>query len=257
MFSVVIWRYETWVLPDLENLKAGCLKAIHHKDDGTNANQQRSNDPAAIPPIEETRTDSDERPKGSGHVEYDCLVAFYTRFLARFTMWLVGATLVLGIGTCIAGFAAFRATTHMLIVERANVSGGGYFPKIGDTEERRNEFSLRVNNYGKTPAYVSHVEIGFWPLGVSSPPVDPRYERCYALSAVVPPGKESLETDVRIPRDEIPGNIIYGRFFYEDMFAGRHWGQGKKRSSGFILRIDESRVVWPVLNPPRAYIDWT
>jgi hypothetical protein len=45
--------------------------------------------------------------------------------------------------------------------------------------------------------------------------------------------------DVTLDRDEIKGDVIFGRFFYEDIFARRWWRRKRIRTSGFILRISE------------------
>jgi hypothetical protein len=121
------------------------------------------------------------------------------------------------------------------------------------------EFSLRVNNYGKTPAYVERVLIGYWDLRSGPLPEElPQNTTPYILCATVPPGTSSLETDVRILRSTMPGDIIFGRFFYEDIFARRWcWPFTRNvRRAGFVLRIDENRYVWPHA-APRVYTAWT
>jgi hypothetical protein len=50
------------------------------------------------------------------------------------------------------------------ITERAYVSGGGYFPGDPTTGWRGDTFQLTIDNYGKTPAFVTHVNIGYWSL---------------------------------------------------------------------------------------------
>jgi hypothetical protein len=141
--------------------------------------------------------------------------------------------------------------------ERAYVSGGGYFPSEDlSTGWKSEQFMLTINNYGKTPAYATHVEIGYWSLDYGPLPEDPPRGRRFDLGATVPPGKEGLPTDVRLHRSDIRGNVIYGRFFYEDIFARRFWGRKiRVRSCGFILQITPDRVVLPI-DAPRAYTDW-
>ena len=52
-------------------------------------------------------------------VDHDCLVAEYTKALARFTFSLVLVTFILGVGTFIAAMAAVQAAGHIPRVERA------------------------------------------------------------------------------------------------------------------------------------------
>jgi hypothetical protein len=136
------------------------------------------------------------------------------------------------------------------LTERAYVSGGGWFP--GKSPAKSSEFQLTINNYGKTPAYVTHVEIGYWSSTDGPLPNAPPAGRRYDLGATVPPGKEGLETDIKLDRaNDVAGDIIFGRFFYEDIFAkrlGRRFWQRKAqiRSSGFVLRITQDRVVLPL-----------
>jgi hypothetical protein len=142
------------------------------------------------------------------------------------------------------------------ITERAYVSGGGYFPGDPTTGWRGDTFQLTIDNYGKTPAFVTHVNIGYWSLSGGPPPEPPPSTTRHVLSAVLPPGKESLKMDVTLHRDEIKGDVIFGRFFYEDIFARRWWRKKKRvRSSGFILRIAEDRTTLAI-DAPRAYTDW-
>ena len=62
--------------------------------------------------------------------------------------------------------------------------------------------------------------------------------------------------DVKLHRDDINGDVIFGRFFYEDIFA-RRWFTKKSRirSSGFILRIAEDRETLAI-DAPRTYTHW-
>jgi hypothetical protein len=164
----------------------------------------------------------------------------------------------LAVFTGLLALLTWRNIVHLRRTERAYVSGGGFFPDITETTKGE-EFSLRINNYGKTPAYVKHVVIGYWDLKKDGPlPKDFPGGRLYYLYYTLPPGVSSLQTDVKIPKSEITGDIIFGRFYYEDIFSRRWWWPftRKVRWAGFVLRIDEKRYVWPHA-APRVYTAWT
>jgi hypothetical protein len=158
-------------------------------------------------------------------------------------------------------FVALFWTIYILrrntrIAERAYISGGGYFPNDPTAGWRDDRFQLTIDNYGKTPAFVTHVEIGYWSLSQGRPPDPPPCTKRHVLSAVLPPGKEGLKTDIKLHRDEIKGDVIFGRFFYEDIFARPWWTHKKRiRSSGFILQITESRETLAI-DAPRIYTRW-
>jgi hypothetical protein len=171
----------------------------------------------------------------------DLLLAIFTGLLALFTLLLAIFT--------------GRGIVHLKRTERAYVSGGGYLPEVAP-KQKGDEFGLRIDNYGKTPAFVTHVVIGYWDTKRGSPPEGFPGGTPYDLFYNIPPGQISLKTDVRIPRSEITGDIIFGRFFYEDIFSRRWIIRKKVRRSGFILRIDENNVVWPY-RAPRIYTDRT
>ena len=77
--------------------------------------------------------------------------------------------------------AARDAALHIPVVERAYVSGGGAFTaqQIIDRTNNRilitpiDPFQLTVDNCGKTPARVIHIEVGF--CDASSIPPAPKY----------------------------------------------------------------------------------
>jgi hypothetical protein len=143
------------------------------------------------------------------------------------------------------------------ITERAYISGGGYFASDPTTGWRGHIFQLTIDNYGKTPAFVTHVNIGYWSLADGTLPDPPPFTERHVLSAVLPPGKEGLKMDVKLHRDEIRGDVIFGCFFYEDIFAGRWFTKKTRiRSSGFVLRISEDRETL-AMDAPRAYTRWS
>ena len=122
--------------------------------------------------------------------------------------------------------------------ERAWISGGGYFPEMDITTGwKADEFGVRIDNYGKTPAFVMHVVIGYWDTKNGSPPKRFPGGKSYDLFYNISPGQQSLETDVKIPRSQIAGDIIFGRFFYEDIFS-RRWPVWRKSPAVWIYPAD-------------------
>jgi hypothetical protein len=199
-------------------------------------------------------TDQHQRAKIGGWISrHDKEIELVsTPLVAIFTAAMVFAMIAL----CFATSGLRRSSE---IMERAYVSGGGYFPRVtrsvghSTRQSRADSFQLTVDNYGKTPAHVNRVEIGYSrsPGKLGEIPV---YPHIFPLGAVVPPGKEGLTTDVKLHRSlDIRDNntVVFGRFYYETIMR-----DGEKYS-GFILRITDERVVLPVDDAPRAYTDWT
>jgi hypothetical protein len=185
--------------------------------------------------------------------------AIATEAQAQYTkwgLWLLGLTFV-------ATFIAARATWHTVHTVRdtsaqqlrAYVSGGGAFiarwvrdPKTDETRlELTDTFQVTVNNYGATPAHVSDVDVGFCNSN-AIPPV-PEYTQNVLIGGVIPPGKEGAPTAARFTRDQIKGDVIFGRFQYTDVY------KATARRSGFILQITDDRDVMPI-NAPSTYTDW-
>jgi len=92
---------------------------------------------------------------------------------------------------------------------------------------------VTVDNYGKTPAYVSHIAVGICSEEhLPKPDVLPAYyeERKMFVNLNVPPGKSGLLTPHRYNFSEAQDNLVHGGFYYTDIFGDSH-------SSGFILRV--------------------
>jgi hypothetical protein len=131
----------------------------------------------------EAASDANERQEKS---HLDRQLVKYTRYLA-----IIAALQFLALVAQAIYLA--RTIIHGRRVERAYVSGGGAFlqisgldPQTGKpTSQMTDTFQLTVDNYGKTPARVFNVEIGFC-NATNIPPV-PIYARNDLLSAVVPP----------------------------------------------------------------------
>lgn len=182
------------------------------------------------------------------------------RQLVKYTWWLA-IIAALQFGALLAqAFYLARTIIHGRRVERAYVSGGGAFleirgidQKTGEpTSQMTNTFQLTVDNYGKTPARVLNVEIGF--CNATNIPAVPTYARNELLGAVIPPNKEGAFTPVRLRRNQITGDTIFGRFTYETVFR-RRFAPAGRHHSGFILHITPTLGVEPI-NAPRVYTDW-
>jgi hypothetical protein len=115
------------------------------------------------------------------------------RQLVKYTLWLaIIACLQFG-ALLIQAFYLARTIIHSRRVERAYVSGGGAFleirgidPETGrPTSQMTDTFQLTVDNYGKTPARVFNVEIGF--CNATNIPKVPTYARNELLGAVIHP----------------------------------------------------------------------
>jgi len=154
-----------------------------------------------------------------------------------------------------ASEAARDAARHIPVVERAYVSGGGSFAVQQTINATTNvvtitpvdPFLLTVDNYGKTPARVIHIEVGF--CNSASIPPTPNYTITQLFNGVIPPGKEGALTGITFTRAQVTGDCIFGRFHYWDIFRER------MRHSGFILHIMPGLGVEPIAAPV-AYTDW-
>jgi hypothetical protein len=159
-----------------------------------------------------------------------------------------------------AAIGARMAAEHIPRVERAYVSGGATIQWEMKEEiritgnvlvpDRPRWLVITVDNYGKTPAYVSHIAWSVCPVSELPKPADlpVDYERSKMLVQMnVKPGAEGLQTMLRREFSECAGKIVYGRFYYTDIFSEPH-------SSGFILRITSSNTL-PFDAPPE-YTAW-
>jgi hypothetical protein len=141
---------------------------------------------------------------------------------------------------------------HSQKIERAYMSGGGYrakqivgmsayqTPLLGET----GEFQFCVNNYGKTPATLYGLGYGF--CDESAIPPSPAYTRLYRHNEIDPGRSGEPIARVPIPKDH-PRPVVYGRFYYETIFATRH-------SSGFLFRILPNQDSESIPPPSQDYI---
>jgi hypothetical protein len=157
--------------------------------------------------------------------------------------------------------AVFVAWTivHGRRVERAYVSGGGSFlGRVGrnvetgeDIIEMTDIFQVTVDNYGKTPARIISIEVGF--CKSNNIPPEPRFTLNEFFNGVIPPNERGAATPVRLHASQISGDVIFGRFNYETVFK-RPWRRDRTHHGGFALQVVD-RSVRPI-NVPRVYWDW-
>jgi hypothetical protein len=169
------------------------------------------------------------------NMEYDCLVAEYTRALARVTVWLVGVTGLLAIATLTAAIAAKRSADHIPITERAYVFGGvGQRGTVKvDGEVVGIWVRITMANYGKTPAFVSHTCIGWCKL--DDLPDVPIYRKRVEISDMYFPlmkMEEVRPTPAKVIMPPDGQYVVFQRVYYQDIF-------GSTRSSGSIYRLYE------------------
>lgn len=209
--------------------------------------------------------------------EVQARAAIAQAFWAQWSFWFLVATFA---ATAFAARYAYRAAvaTHrgaladeasavaanltLKVMEntaqmqlRAYVSGGGAFIAVPMRDYMSGEvrptltdtFQVTVNNYGATPAHVTDVDIGF--CNSNAVPPIPAYTENVLIGGVIPPGKEGARTAARFARAQITGDVIFGRFQYNDIF------RAGVRRSGFILQITDDRDVLPI-KAPAAYTDW-
>jgi hypothetical protein len=229
VFAIAVFVFvQSSLLLPIDSLKANCLKAIEH----TVQNSAQPNSPSGAGNAERRE------------VEYDCLVAEYTEKLARFTLWLVAATGVLGIGTFIAAVAAMLAAQHITIVERAFIHGGVHPDGRILAFEGDKIVGIRVKfsmaNYGKTPGFIKSVRIGSGQLHQLAD--HPTFSKEIPVSDLYFPLMKMEE--VRFPDDveiTIPADgehVVFQRVFYDDIFGMPH-------SSGslHLMYIDDQGVI--------------
>lgn len=142
----------------------------------------------------------------------DAVTAVATAFIAIFTLTLWWAT--------------WGLLTHGREIERAYVSGGGpHDPAAG-------VFQLQINNYGKTPAMLTAVGIGFCEL--KSIPRSPLYTWTATQGTYKPGDHGQPVLNFAIPALQEP--VVYGRFRYIDIWRKSH-------VSSFILVIHPNGIL--------------
>jgi hypothetical protein len=142
----------TQLVPSDEWIKANCTEPVSKP---SNQPHENGGAPGDRIPISHVLNAEPASPKGNaaeGHVHQECRVAEYTKALALITVWLFGATALLGIGTFLAAAAALAAARHIPTIEKAYVFGG---PVVAASHinAHRVRLTLGIENLGKTPAW--------------------------------------------------------------------------------------------------------
>jgi hypothetical protein len=124
---------------------------------------------------------------------------------------------------------------HSREVDRAYVSGGGtrqlvQYSGNGSTFlVPTDQFDVRINNFGNTPATLHRFRFGF--CDATAVPLRPPYGAFVPLTDSIGPGMRAQHVYyVPIPKLGYPRVAICGRFYWDDIW-GNHW------SSGFIYEI--------------------
>jgi hypothetical protein len=138
-------------------------------------------------------------------------------------------------------------------IERAYVSGGGapvgkkLFIENGVAREHP-AFQLDINNFGHTPAELWDLAINWCEFDkVSDLPELPTYKWYFFRDAVQPGiGSRPLKF-LKIPTG-LSKPVIYGRYYYRDIFGDGH-------SNGFIQR-EGTPIVTPHLSYTEADPEW-
>jgi hypothetical protein len=130
---------------------------------------------------------------------------------------------------------------HGRRVDRAYVNGG-WGPHIDG------KLYANINNDGKTPATVHHMVLAILPLAglPSTPPALPRTFVNYNLE---PYKRDFFSDHVFVEWDGLyePERVLYGRFWYTDVFEKEH-------ESGFLLHI---RPRMPAVRASSLLLQWS
>ena len=156
-----------------------------------------------------------------------------------------------------------RQLSHAHQVERAYISGGGVpemraegramgslkTGKVVHIPVPTGRFTIHINNQGKTPGEIFQIAIEF--CTADAVPAEPIYTNRIHHQNWIGPGTQSRALfSVPIPAD-LADPIVYGRFFYRDIFSET------VHSSGFFQDIDRRTGQSQSAAPPsRAYTEW-
>jgi hypothetical protein len=130
---------------------------------------------------------------------------------------------------------------HARRVDRAYVNGG--YGRCID-----GKLYAYINNDGKTPATVHHMAMKILPL-VDLPSTPPELPRTFVNYNLEPYKREFFSDHISVEWDGLyePDRVLYGRFWYTDVF-------GEEHESGFLLHV---RLRWPAVAGFPKYWRWT
>jgi hypothetical protein len=124
-----------------------------------------------------------------------------------------------------AAEAARDAARHIPVVERAYIYGGANYFR---TESNELKLMVKLNNFGKTPAFIGTVAATICSDKKLIKPIV--WQEIGWKGWVLPAPTPDIPTDVILPFTHY-GDVIIGRIWYRDIFNDCH-------SSGFVLRLN-------------------
>jgi hypothetical protein len=127
-----------------------------------------------------------------------------------------------------AAEAARDAAKHIPVVERAYIYGGANYQVTRVNNGERLDLVLKINNFGKTPAFIGTVAATICSEDDIDRPITWQVEEWAGW--VLPAPTPDLHTGVTLPFVRY-GDVIIGRIWYRDIFSDCH-------SSGFVLRLN-------------------
>jgi hypothetical protein len=158
----------------------------------------------------------------------DKKIADFTERLFEATAALAGIALLQLFVFGWQGWQLRRTVNHLVISERAHVSGGA---NRGTTTDGRQVLIVTINNYGKTPAFIGNVAATICKKEelTNSPGWKVNEWKGYVFG----PGDKQLSD---IVFEYQAGKVIVGRIWYRDIFQ-------KCYSVGFALNTDNLTAV--------------
>jgi hypothetical protein len=213
----------------------------------------------ACNPQTESRERADERCGLAESVTYRVIVSIVDWIDRRHDFVTAAATVVIAVFTGTIWFINRSQLQHSHQIERAYISGGGV-PQmrvrnvqaltldrganvIESVRDFTGFFELHVNNHGKTPGELLELAFGF--CESANIPPEPVYEKQYFHDWIAPGTTSRPIWRFAVP-EHIAHPVVYGRFFYRDIFGNR------VHSCGFIQTIDRSGATAPI-QAPAAY----
>lgn len=132
---------------------------------------------------------------------------------------------------------------HIPIVERAYVYGG-FGSRAADPARGLITVAVTLANYGKTPAFVTKVELGF--ARAEELPIEPSFDFSVPMSEYYFPMMTMGEVRVTMASLTIPDNgdwVVFQRTHYRDVLGNTHFSGCAFR---FYTAFDQNRLWQPV-----------